>query len=374
MKKISCPQCDGSGSTDWDYDGITILVDCKKCRGKGYLEEYSNNKIVLVGEAWGREEATSGLPFQGNAGRILNGVLAQAGIVREECFITNVFNLQPKLSNDVKNLCGPRIGAISGMPALAAGKYIRAEFAPELKRLYSELEKEKPNLIVALGATASWALLRTSGIAKIRGAPAISPWGKVLPTYHPQDVGYDWSLRPILYSDLCKAKREAEFPELRRPRREVWIEPKINDLYQFDAHIRISSLLSIDIETIGDMVTCVGFAPSIDRALVVPFFDPLKSGKNYWQSFQEERTAWDWVQRVCENDTPKLFQNGLYDINFLRRTMGIRVRSAQHDSMLAHHALQPEMKKGLAFLGSIYTNEAAWKLQRRNATGKREDE
>lgn len=331
-------------------------------------------KICLVGEAWGREEAASGLPFQGNAGRILNGILAQAGIVRDECFITNVLNLQPKPSNDIKNTTGPRVGGIPGMPALVTGKYMRNEFAPELKRLYSELEREKPNLIVALGATASWALLKTTGIAKIRGAPAMSPWGKVLPTYHPQAIGYDWSLRPILYSDLCKAKRESEFPELRRPHREVWIEPKINDLYMFEQYINVSEAIAIDIETIGDMVTCVGFAPQPNRALVVPFFDPMRRGKNYWDTFEVERDAWRWVKRICEGPIDKVFQNGLYDINFLWRTMGIRVRNARHDTMLAHHALQPEMKKGLAFLGSIYTSEAAWKLQRRSATGKREDE
>jgi DNA polymerase len=329
-------------------------------------------KIALVGEAWGKDEAATGLPFQGNAGRILNGVLAQAGIARNECFITNVLNLQPKPSNDIKNCCGPRIGAIPDMPAIAAGKFMRNEFAPELARLYTELEREKPNLIVALGATASWALLHTTGIAKIRGAPALSQWGKVLPTYHPQAVGYDWSLRPVLYADMCKARRESEFPDIRRPMREVWIEPKLDDLYRFESYIIESSLISIDIETIGDMVTCVGLAPSIDRALVVPFFDPLKSGKNYWLEAEDERAAWRWVKRICEGDQPKVFQNGLFDIHVLWRSMGIRVRNAQHDTMLAHHALQPEMKKGLAFLGSIYSNEATWKLMRR-ASAKREE-
>jgi len=33
--------------------------------------------------------------------------------------------------------------------------------------------------------------------------------------------------------------------------------------------------------------------------------------------------------------------------------------------MLLHHALYPELPKGLGFLGSIYTNEASWKLMRR---------
>lgn len=128
-------------------------------------------KIALVGEAWGKDEEATGLPFQGNAGKILNGVLAQAGISRSECFITNVFNLRPKPTNDIKNLCGPRLGGIVGLGPLVPGKYIRREFIPELIRLYTELEKVNPNLVVCLGATAMWALGQGTGIAKKRGAP-----------------------------------------------------------------------------------------------------------------------------------------------------------------------------------------------------------
>jgi hypothetical protein len=42
--------------------------------------------------------------------------------------------------------------------------------------------------------------------------------------------------------------------------------------------------------------------------------------------------------------------------------------------MLLHHAMQPEAPKGLEFLGSVYTNEASWKLMRSKglASAKRE--
>jgi hypothetical protein len=60
----------------------------------------------------------------------------------------------------------------------------------------------------------------------------------------------------------------------------------------------------------------------------------------------------------------KTFQNGLYDISFLWRSYGLRVRNPEHDTMLLHHALQPESPKGLDFLGSVYTEEASWKLMR----------
>src|SRR5687767_10681475 len=106
------------------------------------------NKIMLVGEAWGAEEAEAKAPFIGASGRILNHMLRQTGIVREECFVTNVFNFQPQPKNDIINVCGPKAEGIPGMPALTKGKYANAKYAPELKRLYSEIASVRPNLVV----------------------------------------------------------------------------------------------------------------------------------------------------------------------------------------------------------------------------------
>ena len=65
-----------------------------------------------------------------------------------------------------------------------------------------------------------------------------------------------------------------------------------------------------------------------------------------------------------ESNIPKLFQNGMYDLQYIFR-WGIKTRNAAHDTMLLHHSLYPEMRKGLGFLGSIYSNEAAWKMMGR---------
>ena len=70
---------------------------------------------------------------------------------------------------------------------------------------------------------------------------------------------------------------------------------------------------------------------------------------------------------------PKLFQNGLYDIGFMLRAYGIRTMNAAEDTMLLNHALQPEMLKGLGYLGSIYGDERAWKHFTKHETIKRDD-
>ena len=135
-------------------------------------------------------------------------------------------------------------------------------------------------------------------------------------------------------------------------------------------------MLAVDIETRDNQITCIGFAPSAQIALVVPFEDMRKPGGSYWGSLDAELAAWEWVRHVLDLPIPKVFQNGLYDLHRLWRGYGIPVRNAEHDTMLLHHALQPESPKGLAYLGSIYTDETAWKLTVRlkhKETIKRED-
>lgn len=350
-------------------------------------------RIVICGEAWGKDEAAAHAPFVGPSGKLLYSMLSQVGIDKRDCYFTNVFNFQPTgkyPDNDLKNISGSKAEGISGFPAVSAGKYILAKYESELDRLYNEIRNENPTLILALGATAAWALLGTTGIRKIRGAPSLlggrglSAVGnsiKVLPTYHPAAVLREWTIRPIVIADLFKAKRESEFPELIRPRREIWIEPTLDDLavYERDYILRSDSL-SIDIETAGDQITCVGFSPVVSNAIVVPFVDSVARDGNYWRSAADEVKAWEFVRRWCAMTVPGhpqykrgVGQNFLYDMHRLWRSMGI-VAHGEDDTMLAHHALQPEMEKGLGFLATIYTEELPWKFMRaKHETLKKED-
>lgn len=334
-------------------------------------------KIALIGEAWGEYEERERAPFVGAAGWELTRMLKEGGIHRADCYLTNVFNLRPRPTNDIDNLCSTE--KQGDLPALKAGKYLRTEYYPELQRLYTELRNLKPNVAVLLGNTAAWALLRNSGISKIRGTVTASiaiPGLKCLPTYHPAAILRQWQLRPVTVLDLAKAGRESAFPEIRRPRRVVYIEPTLADMEWYYANfISSARRISFDIETSGDQITCIGFAPDDKSALVIPFVDPRRDGFSYWPTQQDELLAWDFVNRVLNLPCPKTAQNGLYDITFLWRGYGIAVRNFEDDTMLLHHALQPESEKGLAFLGSVYTNEASWKMmrQRGKTTIKRDE-
>lgn len=330
-----------------------------------------SEEIVIIGEAWGQKEEELGRPFVGPSGYLLDQMLSHAGIDRRDCYLTNVFNLRPRPSNDVKNLCGPKAEGIPGMPALVRGKYAKREYACELDRLYREISDRRPNVLLCLGATASWALLRSTGIKSIRGSTAlvhpavaerIGYEAKVLPTYHPAAVMRQWTLRPIVIADFEKAKRQSYDKSFSRPSRNIWVRPTLEDLALFEReHISSASLISVDIETKQNQITCIGFAPSGSDALVVPFYS--EPGKSYWNR-EEEIVAWQFVRSWLAKCN-SVYQNGLYDLNFLWSQYGIPAPRASEDTMLLHHAMQPEMEKGLGFLASLYTEEASWKFMRK---------
>jgi uracil-DNA glycosylase len=353
----------------------------------------TDTKILICGEAWGAEEERQKKPFVGASGWYLNNLLEEAKILpigsaqiisqqryrRDEIYhnagvkLTNVFNLRPE-GNKIDRLCGPQWGG--NLPSLSSGKYLRADFLPELERLASEVLLWKPNIILGLGATALWFFTGTTTISKQRGTVAESKYGKFLATYHPAHLmrGMD-HLRPIVLFDLMKTKRQAEFPEIRRPQRFVHIPESIDDIHEAIKLMKDCERISIDIETREDIITCIGFAWTPKDVLVIPLLDYRRPDNAYW-NHNEEKEVWALIKHLCQMPQPKVFQNGLYDLHFLWRRCGIPVSNCADDTMLLHHSLQPEVQKGLGFLGSIYCDEPAWKTMRGRGRGtiKHEDE
>jgi len=138
-----------------------------------------------VGEAPGREEDRRGLPFVGRAGQILDDALRQAGLARQEVFITSVIKCRPpknrKPRKDEIDLCLPY--------------------------LLHQIEILAPRIICLMGNTAALALLGRQGIASQRGRI----WrDRFLVTYHPAAVLRNRNLMNDFVSDLRLAAREAE--------------------------------------------------------------------------------------------------------------------------------------------------------------------
>jgi len=386
MTDSFCISCTGAGI----IFNAKRAKPCPKCQGTGKLTKPKllHRKIVILGEAWGAEEARMGIPFVGASGNELSRMLEEAEIDRASCYLTNVFNLQPQPTNDIKNLGVAKGESTNPMPAM--GKfgnrefYVADRYFSELERLWKELDEIRPNVVLALGNTAMWALTGNYGIRSMRGTVMEATYGvpglKLLPTYHPAAVLRDWSMRPIVVADLMKGKRQSAFPEVRRPSRQIWVDPDLRDIeFFYFNHILKSKKLSVDIETKGDQITEIGFAPSPNIALVIPFFDHRKSNGSYWPNAHQEKLAVAWVRRMLQHEEKPeieiLGQNFLFDSNWIWHKLGCTPKNFRRDTMLKHHAMNPEFEKSLGFLGSIYTDEPAWKTMRswKNDSTKRGD-
>jgi DNA polymerase len=129
-------------------------------------------KVMFVGEQPGDKEDLTGKPFVGPAGRVLDQALADAGIPRDETFVTNAvkhFKFEPR---------GKR-------------RLHKTPNASEIERCRWWLEREraivKPELVVALGATAARSLIgRIVTIGTVRGqAMKLADGAQLLVTVHP---------------------------------------------------------------------------------------------------------------------------------------------------------------------------------------------
>ncbi len=374
-------------------------------------------RIMFVGEAWGRDEAAIQRPFVGVAGMELFRQLLDAGLLpkeeaqrvlyciradmrhysKEEGFghyhpiwpaqrdrllsslgfgLTNVFNLRPE-GNKIESLTLTKkelpLGYPTALPSLAK-RFLAPRYLPELERLRAELQAASPNLVVALGATALWALCRSSAISGLRGSVCLGAQGgpasglKVLPTFHPSAIirgRQEW--RVICIADLMKAARECSTPNFARPARSVLCNPTLSELKQWIATmigpVWHQEPLGVDCETAKGQITCISFAHLSTRAITIPFRNKSATA-NYWEHETDEICAWSAVRRLLSCGRPLVFQNGMYDMQYLAR-MGFDCSRAAEDTMLLAHSLYPELQKSLGFLGSIWTNEPSWKMMRK---------
>lgn len=143
-------------------------------------------KLMIIGEAPGKDEDLNGRPFVGAAGKLLDEALEKTGIKRTEIFITNAVKSRPPKNR----------------------KPTRQEIASERDILLQEIALVQPMVICTLGATAYQALfLQNKSITVERTKnPHIFNNIAVITTIHPAYVKRKPSEKTTLLSDLQKAQ------------------------------------------------------------------------------------------------------------------------------------------------------------------------
>lgn len=311
-----------------------------------------NAKIMLVGEAPGKDEDEEGEPFVGVSGQLLMRYLNRHGVDREDVWLTNLCKYRPP-----KN------------------KFVQVD--PEklkegLEELKQEIHEVKPNVIVALGAWPLWYLTGKSGKNPGTGIDAWrSTWlpytgwegdgipPKVMPTYHPAYVLRTWSVNAWFHFDLGKAIREQGDRELRYPRPESIINPPRDQLTALLDKMYKSPWISVDIETFPNgTFSCVGFTDSTEYGVCVNYQAPELFGL---------------VREMWESPTPKIFQFGTYDTLFMKHFYGWNSGGfygengeiVGWDTYIAGALLQPEFPKNLNFLTGLYSRMPYYKEDRK---------
>jgi len=169
------------------------IGDCTRCalhKGRNKLvfaDGDPNARLMFVGEGPGADEDAQGLPFVGRAGQLLNNMIAAMGLKREEVYIANVVKCRPPGNRtpepEEANTCSPF--------------------------LFRQIDVVRPEVLVALGATAATYLLgQRQPLAGLRGRVHRFRDTKLIVTYHPAFLLRDPRQKKEAWADLQIAMRE----------------------------------------------------------------------------------------------------------------------------------------------------------------------
>jgi uracil-DNA glycosylase len=169
-------------------------------------------RIFFVGEAPGAEEEIQGEPFVGPAGQLLNRMIAAMGLERGQVYIGNIMNWRPEIPVEEG-------GTQYGNRPPTAG-----EMAYCLPYLLAQIELVDPAVLVALGATASQALLGAGSfkaLGEVRGKWHDFAGKPLMVTYHPSFILRNQTNRSkrLIWEDLLKVMERAEMPVSDKQRR-----------------------------------------------------------------------------------------------------------------------------------------------------------
>ncbi|MCD6216349.1 uracil-DNA glycosylase [bacterium] len=146
----------------------------------------ANADIMFVGEAPGRDEDVQGIPFVGQAGKILNDLLNETGIPREAVFIGNVLKCRPPDNRDPLDY----------------------EIANCREYLHAQIALIRPKLICTLGNPSLKTLINKSmTIGKVHGKVITLKGIKFFPIYHPAAALHNRANMKPLKEDFEKLKK-----------------------------------------------------------------------------------------------------------------------------------------------------------------------
>lgn len=334
-----------------------------------------NAKIVIVGEAWGYDEALAKSPFVGASGSELTRILADAGINRSEVLLTNVFAGRPPDNEFWRYFNGDKE---------VRGQYPNDNVLSEMRRLYEQLLAHPRTLVIAVGNYALWALSDCCGSGPVAGAPGfkqptgIMSWRgsmihteedvcgtkiPMLPIIHPAAILRQWDLRYITVHDLRARVPMALAGNWVTSNPPIFLAPPTyaQCISRLDHWLRLLDQgplrLAADAETYRGNVSCFGLADSPNFAMSIPFVKKVNKPTHMlesWWTVEEEAQITFRLRRLLMHPNLDLEgQNFLYDVQYCHSEWGI-VPYANFDTMYGWHVCFPGTPKALDYLSSLF--------------------
>lgn len=327
-----------------------------KVKGEGPIPA----RIMLVGEAPGREDEERGVPFLGAAGHELGRMLHEAGIMRSECYVTNVVRFRPP-DNQLSLWMAKTKKDITPAHVALHDKWVLPQVKEGYEELLTEIEMVQPNLIIAFGNVAMWALTQRWGVGKWRGSQLSTGAGiKVIPTIHPAAILREWNNRALVVTDLKRAKKELITSTYKPPVWRFQVRPSFSSttmcLEQLLSQLEREVLwIDFDIETRGRghvYIDCIGLSWSRSAAICIPFMTTA-SKEGYWNADEEAAIVWMLYKLLTHPNIRVRWQNGLFDAQIVHHNWHFIPRGGQ-DTMISQHSCFAALPKALGFLASMY--------------------
>jgi DNA polymerase len=167
---------------------VVVCPLCELARSRTHAVPGEGNpeaRVMLIGEGPGWHEDKQGKPFVGASGKFLSELLSNAGLSREEVFITNVVKCRPPGNRD------PLPDEIQAC-------------APYLERQINVID---PDVIVTLGRFSMSRFFPGERISKIHGQAKEVGNRLVVPMYHPAAALHQGALRETIQEDFNKLPR-----------------------------------------------------------------------------------------------------------------------------------------------------------------------
>jgi len=312
------------------------------------------SKLMILGEAPSYAETSAGRPFVGPSGKELDRMLYDAGMNRNNYWVTNVCKYEVP----------PNVGK-KKIPFHIRAKNHGIDIDQQLTELREEINGIQPNCILALGSTALWALSGKTKIGSFRGSILHGMGRKFVATYHPAHLlhaasggefkGY-WN-RQVMIVDFKRALEESLTSEINLPTRTLEICRSSYQLAEFRKRYAAFNRMSVDIESNGTCIpVCVGLALNKHHGLTVPLWNT-----DNISTIPDSDLIQIWImlaEMLWEKDI--IGQNFNYDRDKLMR-LGFVIRNLSSDTMMKAQAINPELPKSLGFNTSIYTREPFYK-------------